>query len=73
MAENGVGQGARRSVAVEVLFAPVVRVPKPRVTQALQYDVDLECQVEAYPPAAVVWIFNKEVLSNNQYFRYIYF
>lgn len=33
VAENGVGRGARRNVAVEVEFAPVITVPRPRLGQ----------------------------------------
>jgi hypothetical protein len=72
VAENGVGKGARRNIAVEVEFAPVINVPKPRLGQALQYDMDLECHVEAYPPPAIVWINNGVQLTNNQHYRYIY-
>lgn len=71
VAENGVGRGARRNIAVEVEFAPVINVPKPRLGQALQYDMDLECHVEAYPPPAIVWLNNGIQLSNNQHYRYI--
>nr|CAD7267281.1 unnamed protein product [Timema shepardi] len=51
VADNGVGRGARRSVTVEVHFQPEVRALKPRVGQALGYEMDLECVVEASPPA----------------------
>lgn len=73
IAENGVGRGARRNVAVQVLFAPTVKVLKPFVEQAIQYDVGFECHIEAYPPPVITWVFNKEELSNNQYIRYINF
>lgn len=69
IADNGVGRGARRNVNVEVEFAPVVKATRPIVYQALQYDMDLECHVEAYPPAAIRWILNQESLVNNQHYR----
>lgn len=72
VAENGVGRGARRNIAIEVEFAPVVTVPKRRLGQALQYDMDLECHVEAYPPPAIVWLNNGIQLTNNQHYRYHY-
>ncbi|KAG8231048.1 hypothetical protein J437_LFUL011171 [Ladona fulva] len=68
VAENGVGKGARRNIAVEVEFQPVITVPRPRLGQALQYDMDLECHVEAYPPPAIVWIKDNVQLSNNQHY-----
>ncbi|XP_050426055.1 lachesin [Adelges cooleyi] len=73
VAENGVGRGARRNIAVEVEFAPVITVSKPRLGQALQYDMDLECHVEAYPPPAIIWIQNGIQLSNNQHYRISHF
>lgn len=45
VAENGVGRGARRNIAVEVQFAPVVSAARKRVGQAMQFDMDLECKV----------------------------
>nr|CAD7424595.1 unnamed protein product [Timema monikensis] len=68
VAENGVGKGARRNIAVEVEFAPVITAPRPRLGQALRYDMDLECHVEAYPPPAIVWIKDDVQLSNNQHY-----
>lgn len=73
LAKNGVGEGAWWSISVVVLSVPVVKVLRLHLAQALQYDIDLECHVEAYPPATVVWVFNKDVLSNNQDYRYILF
>ncbi|XP_014249298.1 lachesin [Cimex lectularius] len=73
VAENGVGKGTRRNIAVEVEFRPVITVPKPRLGQALQYDMDLECHVEAYPPPAIVWIKDEVQLSNNQHYSISHF
>jgi len=70
VAENGVGKGKRRNIAVEVEFAPVITVPRPRLGQALQYDMDLECHVIAYPPPAITWWKDDIQLSNNQHYRY---
>ncbi|KAJ1520905.1 hypothetical protein ONE63_003985 [Megalurothrips usitatus] len=67
VAENGVEKGVRRNIAVEVEFAPVITVPRPRLGQALQYDMDLECHVEAYPPPAIIWVKDDIQLSNNQH------
>lgn len=69
IAENGVGRGARRNIAVEVEFAPVVTIPRPRLGQALQYDMDLECHVVAYPPPAIVWVKDGVTLSTNQHYK----
>ncbi|XP_018328077.1 lachesin [Agrilus planipennis] len=73
VAENGVGRGARRNIAVEVEFKPVVTAPRPRLGQALQYDMDLECHVEAYPPPAITWHKDGIQLSNNQHYSISHF
>lgn len=65
------GKGARRNIAVEVEFAPVISVPRPRLGQALQYDMDLVCHVEAYPPPALSWIKEDVQLSNNQHYSLV--
>ncbi|CAB0014989.1 unnamed protein product [Nesidiocoris tenuis] len=75
VAENGVGKGTRRNINVEVEFAPVITVPRPRLGQALQYDMDLECHVEAYPPPAIVWIKedDERQIANNQHYSVSHF
>lgn len=55
LADNGVGEPHRRSVNFEVEFGPSISVPRPKVAQALDYDIELECRVEAYPAPSVVW------------------
>lgn len=73
IAENGVGRGSKRNINVEVEFAPVITAPRPRLGQALQYDMDLECHVEAYPPAGIVWLKEDVQLSNNQHYSISHF
>ncbi|KAF8770750.1 Lachesin like protein [Argiope bruennichi] len=66
IADNGVGKGARRHVGVEVEFAPVVYIPKARYRQALGYDMDLYCQVEAYPEPSILWLKDQHQIFDNQ-------
>lgn len=40
-ADNGVGKGDRRNVNLEIEFSPVITVPRPKLGQALRYDMDL--------------------------------
>lgn len=68
VADNGVRKGARRNINVEVEFAPIVRAPRPRVGQALNFDIDLECHVEAYPPPAITWVKDEQTLANNMHY-----
>jgi len=69
IADNRVGKGARRNVGVEVEFAPVVTVERTRYGQALQYPMDLQCHVEAFPSPSIVWLKNGERLSDNQHYK----
>merc|ERR1711994_463335 len=73
VATNVVGQGARRNVDVEVEFAPVLRIPRKRLGQALQFDMDLECHIEAYPPPAIKWFRDNIQLTNNQHYSISHF
>ncbi|XP_037822181.1 LOW QUALITY PROTEIN: lachesin [Lucilia sericata] len=73
VADNGVSVGDRRNINLEVEFAPVITVPRPRLGQALQYDMDLECHIEAYPPPAIVWMKDDIQLSNNQHYSISHF
>ncbi|XP_035210612.1 lachesin-like isoform X2 [Stegodyphus dumicola] len=66
IAENGVGKGARRHVGVEVEFAPIVTLPRTHYKQALNYDVDLYCQVEAYPEPSIIWLKDQHQIYDNQ-------
>nr|XP_022911528.1 lachesin [Onthophagus taurus] len=68
VAENLVGKGTRRNMNVEVEFPPVVTVPRPRVGQALQYDMDMECHIEAYPLPSIIWLKDGVALSSNQHY-----
>ncbi|KAH9367302.1 hypothetical protein HPB48_011923 [Haemaphysalis longicornis] len=69
IADNGVGNGARRNIGVEVEFAPVVSVDRPRYGQALQNPMDLLCHIEAFPSPSVVWLKDGYQLNDNQYYR----
>lgn len=55
IADNHIGQPAKRSVNFEVEFAPKISVPRPRVAQSPGYDIELECKVESFPPAEIAW------------------
>ncbi|XP_076310249.1 lachesin-like [Tachypleus tridentatus] len=69
VADNGVGRGARRNIGVEVEFAPYVTIDTHRYGQALQYDMDLQCHVEAFPSPSIVWLKDGLELNDNQHYR----
>ncbi|CAG4949001.1 unnamed protein product [Parnassius apollo] len=73
VAENGETKRALRKISLQVEFAPVVTVERPRLGQALQYDMYLECRVEAYPLPAISWFKDEAQLSNNQHYSISHF
>lgn len=68
-ADNKVGEVVERSIALEVEFPPNVRADKQWVQQAVNYDVDLECRVEAFPTPTIVWSKDGITLTNNQHYK----
>ena len=75
VATNVVGTGSRRNIDVEVEHTPSISIPRKRLGQALQFDMDLECQIEAYPPPAIKWyeVGKTEQLTTNQHYRISHF
>lgn len=71
VADNGVGKGTSRRISVDVEFPPVITIQRSHLGQALGFDMDLECHVEAYPLPAIVWIKDEVQLSSNQHYRYV--
>jgi len=71
VATNVVGTGARRNIDVEVEHTPSINIPRKRLGQALQFDMDLECQIDAYPPPAIKWYKEglTDPLTTNQHYR----
>lgn len=67
--DNGVGGGARRNIGVEVEFQPHVWTSQRKVEQALQYDADLHCRIEAFPFPSVGWFKEGQAINDNQNYR----
>ncbi len=68
-ADNGVGKGDRRNINLEIEFAPVVIIPQERIGQALNYDADLSCHIEAYPPPQIFWTKDSYIVSSNRNYK----
>jgi len=75
VATNVVGTGARRNIDVEVEHKPFIKIPRKRLGQMLQFDMDLECKITAYPPPAIKWyeLGKPEPLTTNQHYRIAHF
>lgn len=67
VADNNVGEAAKRAVALEVEFAPVIDLLESsgNVRKRQGCPVSLDCPVEAYPAATVTWIHNGIQRSRN--------
>lgn len=69
IAENDVGQ-TRRSVFVEVEFAPQVSLVKSKYQQAVGYMAELHCSVEASPAADISWLKDGyQINSDNNFYQ----
>lgn len=55
-ASNGVGKTVTVQVLVEIEFAPTMSAKRPKIAQAIGYEVELICSVEAYPPPGITWM-----------------
>lgn len=63
-ADNGVGKGDRRNINLEIEFPPIITVPQERIGQALNFDADLRCHIEAYPPPQIFWTKDSYIISS---------
>ncbi|XP_055312666.1 lachesin-like [Sitodiplosis mosellana] len=68
IADNGIGQPDQRIVNFEVEFPPKITAPRPRVAQALDYDIELECKIEGFPAPQVSWYKDgSQILNEGDY------
>jgi neuronal growth regulator 1 len=68
-ADNEVGNPVSKTINLEVEFEPVILVPRPRVAQSVDYEIDLVCQVEAYPAPAISWFRDGKEIHNGDEYR----
>ena len=70
IAENGFGKPSRHTISIHVEFVPIINVDRHNLGQSLLNDMDISCNVEAYPTPAIIWMNDQQVqLSNNQHYR----
>ena len=50
-----------------------MRAVRPRVVQALGYDVMLQCEVESFPTSAIDWTIRDFLIENEDRFRVTHF
>ena len=63
-ADNGVGKAKERVITLQVGFPPKVEMPVPRSPQALGYEIELKCNIEAFPSTTIQWLKNGTTIEN---------
>ena len=63
-ADNGVGKPKERVITLQVGFPPKVEMPIPRSPQALGYEIELKCNIEAFPSTTIQWLKNGTNIEN---------
>ncbi|XP_055375318.1 protein amalgam-like isoform X2 [Condylostylus longicornis] len=64
IADNEIGTPSKKPIQIEVEFKPVITTPVPKVGQAKNYAIELECDVEGFPAPAVSWYRNDKQLQS---------
>lgn len=73
VARNSVGPAQNMTARLIVRYGPQISVARPRLQQALGYDVKLSCQVESFPTSALDWERDGELIKNNNHFYIAHF
>jgi len=65
IAENKVGPPQNLSTTLTIRFGPKISVTRPRVQQAVGYDVILQCEMDAFPAPAIDWVKGDTTMAND--------
>lgn len=70
IADNSVGRAAKRSVGVEIEFAPQVNLVRAKYQQAIGYPAELHCSIEASPSPDISWLKDGyQINSDNNFYQ----
>ena len=72
-ADNGVGKSQTRKTHLIVEFSPKIKVPSPRIPQALYHEATLSCEIKASPSPVMYWKKNNETIDNDSTFQVSHF
>jgi len=72
-ADNGVGKPQNKKTYLDVEFPPRIKVPSPRITQALYHEATLTCEVEASPSPVMYWKKDNKPIDNDDTFKVSHF
>lgn len=72
-ADNEVGKPQNKKTYLDVEFSPKIKVPSPRIPQALYHEATLSCEIEAAPSPVVYWKKNNKTINNDGTFHISHF
>ena len=72
-ADNGVGKSQNQKTHLNVEFSPKIKVPSPRIPQALYHEATLTCEIKASPSPVMYWKKNNETIDNDGTFQISHF
>ena len=64
-ADNGVGKAQNRKTHLNIEFSPKIKVPSPRIPQALYHEALLSCEIKASPSPVMYWKKNNKTIDND--------
>lgn len=70
VASNGNGDPAKMTTSLDIKFPPIISVPRPKVAQAIYYDTEMQCLVEAWPAPAIQWFKDSIELHTDSDYRF---
>lgn len=72
-ADNGVGKSKERVIQFQVGFPPSIEMETPKAPQALGYEANLMCTIQAHPSPTIQWVKNGENIHNGYNFKISHF
>lgn len=72
IADNGIEHPDQHTINFEVEFPPKITSPRPRVAQALDYDIELQCKIEAFPAPEISWLKDDTQILDEGVYRYVF-
>lgn len=69
IADNSVGRPARRSVGVEIEFAPQVSLVRAKYHQAVGYPAEIHCSIEASPEPDISWLKDGYQINSDNFYQ----
>jgi len=69
IAENGIGSPDKHNIGIDVEFSPIIIAPIIRYWKNLRSDVNISCNIEAFPLPVIVWLKDGIQILNNKHYK----